>query len=164
MTKRTLDTNLSIDKMTADISRNGVFDMLHSLSNVCLFDGEENQDFVPVTKHEYIKDIFERVFYDLKDVDGNDLSGKAEFQEKYISTLEKCDIENTIDLIYKLIGKKIKLGSAIYYKDDMDAELPKDVVIVIEMIKHLHFHRVPKKFVAGFLLLMVRFIYFPLNN
>ena len=85
--------------------------MLHSLSSVCLFDGEENQDFVPVTKHEYIKNIFERVFSNLKDVDGNDLSGKAEFQEKYISTLEKCDIENTIDLIYKLIGKKIKLGS-----------------------------------------------------
>lgn len=55
--------------------------MLHSLSSVCLFDGEENQDFVPVTKHEYIKTSLKECFLNLKDVDGNDLSGKAEFQE-----------------------------------------------------------------------------------
>ena len=69
-----------------------------------------------------------------------------------------------MDLVYNLISKNLKLENTLYYKDDMDAELPKDVIAVIEMIKHLHSHRVPKKFVAGFLLLMVRFVYFPLNN
>lgn len=147
-----------------DISRNGVFGMLHSLSNVCLFGDEDNQDFVPVTRSDYAKDIFERVFSNLKDVNGNDLSERVDFKESYIPTLEKCDIENSMDLVYNLISKNLKLENTLYYKDDMDAELPKDVIAVIEMIKHLHSHRVPKKFVAGFLLLMVRFVYFPLNN
>jgi hypothetical protein len=65
-----------------------------------------------------------------------------------------------MDMIYKLLNKHIASQDFAYFKDDDETSLPRDVIKILEFMNHLHKVKVPKRFVAGFLMLMVKFTYF----
>lgn len=140
--------------------------MKHSLDDVAIvfYEGDDAQSKVVVSKKDRIKAMFTNVFSNLNDRNGSIIGEKAVFKDSFLSTIIKCDIENSMDLIYNMLEKHIETKDMAYYRDDMDAEPSKEILKVVELIHHLHSHRIPRKYVAGFLLLMVRFIYFPLNN
>ena len=110
----------------------------------------------------YIENMFDRVFSDLSDINGMALAGRVKYELSYKKIIEKCNIENSMDVVYKLLNKHVKSQESIYFKDDHESIPSPDVLKIIELLNYLHDKRIPKKFVCGFLLLIVKFIYFPL--
>lgn len=116
------------------------------------------------TQGNYVENMFDRVFSTLSDSNGMSLKDRAKFKHSYSDIIEKCNIENSMDLIYKLLNKSILGNNNIYFIDKDDSQLPKDVCQILQFLNHLHDNRIPKRFIGGFLLLMVKFVYFPLTE
>jgi hypothetical protein len=134
------------------------------LKDAIAYVNHDDDAFEFYTQGNYVKNMFDRVFFTLSDSNGVSLKGRAKFKHVYTEIIEKCSIENSMDLIYKLLNKNVKSNDNIYFIDNDDSELPKDVCQILRFLNHLHNSRVPKRFVGGFLLLMVKFMYFPLTE
>jgi hypothetical protein len=142
----------------------GVISMKYQLDGVVFADLHDSNNVEFFSQGDYIENMFDRVFSTLTDINGIPLKGRANFKDSYKNTFEKCNIENSMVMIYKLINKHVQGQNTLYFKDDCDSELSSDVSKILELLNHLHVNRIPKRFVAGFLLLMVKFIYFPLSG
>ena len=142
--------------------------MMHRLNNMVVIDSltslidndDENLEFY--SQGDYIENMFDRVFEDLNDKNGNAIRNKARFKLSYLNTIEKCNIENSMDLIYRMLNKHISPQESTYFKDNKESMPSNDVLKVLEFMRHLHEKKVPKRFVGGFLVLMTKFVYFPL--
>ena len=136
--------------------------MKHSLKNMVVvesFIDDENLEFY--SQGDYIENMFDKVFEDLVDKNGESLRGKARFNPSYLKTIEKCNIENSMDLIYRMLNTHVCPQDSAYFKDDDDSTPSDDVLKVLEFMRHLHNKRIPKRFVGGFLVLMTKFVFFP---
>lgn len=136
--------------------------MIHRLDDIDVINCHVDDNFDFYYYGNYIEDMFDRVFSDLSDINGVALAGRLKYESSYRRIIEKCNIENSMSLVYKLLNKHIKSQESIYFKDDYDSMPSSDVLKIIEFLSYLHDKRIPKKFVCGFLLLMVKFVYFPL--
>lgn len=136
--------------------------MMHSLENVMVVDCQDDVEFY--AEGNYLEEMFDKVFFDLIDNAGTPLKGRAKYKNSFNGILEKCNIENSIDLVYKLLNKHVSKQEVAYYVDNDKSVLSPDVLKVLEFLNHLHGKKVPKRFVGGFLLLMVKFVYFPSTN
>jgi hypothetical protein len=134
---------------------------MHRLDNVVFLDCQEDDNLEFYSKNDYLESIFNKVFSELHDNNGVLLGNRAIFKHSYINVLEKCNIENSMNIIYKLLNRHLESQESSYFKDDGENLPSGDVLKVIELLNILHVNKVPKRFVAGFLLLMVKFVYFP---
>lgn len=124
---------------------------------------DDEYDASSYLEQDNLEKIFLQVFEKINDSNGIPLIGRIKFNESYIQIIEKCTIENSMDLIYRLLNKHIDSQETVYFKDDEKSLPSLDVLKVLELLRHLHEIRIPKKFVCGFLLLLVKFIYFPIQ-
>jgi hypothetical protein len=138
--------------------------MKYRLDGVVFADLHDSDNVEFYSQDNYVEDMFDKVFSTLVDNNGIPLKGRAKFKDCYNDTFEKCNIENSMDIVYKLLNKHVQGQNTLYFRDDSDAELSFDVLKILELLNHLHINKIPKRFVAGFLLLMVKFIYFPLSG
>jgi len=136
--------------------------MMHSLKNVMVIDCQDDVEFY--AEGNYLEEMFDKVFLNLNDSDGIPLKGRAKYKNNFNDILEKCNIENSIDLVYKLLNKHVSKQDDGYYVDNDESVPSPDVLKVLEFLSHLHDKKIPKRFVGGFLILMVKFVYFPLIN
>ena len=134
--------------------------MMHRLSDALVIDLQDGQNLEFYSQGDYVKGIFYKVFENLNDKNGVSLKGKIDFKPSYLDIIEKCNIENSMNIIYKLLNKHIASQDFTYFKDDDETSLPRDVMKILEFMNHLHKVKVPKRFVAGFLMLMVKFTCF----
>lgn len=137
---------------------------MHRLDNVVFLDCQEDDNLEFYSKNDYLESLFNKVFSELCDNNGVLLGRRAIFKNSYINILEKCNIENSMDIIYKLLNKHVESQESLYFKDDGENLPSSDVLKIIELLNILHLNKVPKRFIAGFLLLMVKFVYFPLAS
>lgn len=137
--------------------------MMHRLSDICVSFVDDEYDASSYLEQDNLEKIFLQVFEKINDSNGIPLIGRIKFNESYIQIIEKCTIENSMDLIYRLLNKHIDSQETVYFKDDEKSLPSLDVLKVLELLRHLHEIRIPKKFVCGFLLLLVKFIYFPIQ-
>lgn len=135
--------------------------MMHRLDDVVFFDLQD-EDFEYTSENNCVKKIFKKVFENLDDMNGLPLKDRAKFKDSYHNILEKCTIENSMEIVYNLINKHIPSQENVYFKDDSEKFPSPDIIKIIEFLNYLHEIKVPKKFVGGFLLLIVKFVYFPL--
>lgn len=136
---------------------------MHRLSDICVSFVDDEYDASSYLEQDNLEKIFLQVFEKINDSNGIPLIGRIKFNESYIQIIEKCTIENSMDLIYRLLNKHIDSQETVYFKDDEKSLPSLDVLKVLELLRHLHEIRIPKKFVCGFLLLLVKFIYFPIQ-
>lgn len=136
----------------------------------------------PGTQRSYfaIEKLFYHVFNDLKDQKGELLTNKIVFRKTYYDVILKCDICNSMEYIYSLLNKFIPPSEKIYHREESiefvdeldyvdesndqldnsnDCNLPEDVAKIIFLIRYLEEKRIPQEFVAGFLILMIKYIY-----
>jgi len=137
---------------------------MHRLDDVCFYDVSEEENFDFYLDEENLEKTFYKVFENLNDVNGSPITNKIVFKKSYIQVVEKCTIENSMDLIYSLLNKHLDYQETTYFRDDSESLPSSDVLKVIELIRHLHGMKIPKRFIGGFLLLMVKFIYFPIQQ
>ncbi len=133
---------------------------MHRLDNMIIVDSHDDENLEFYSQGEYVENMFDRVFEDLNDKNGNCLKNKVKFRSSYLNTLEKCTIENSMELIYKLLNSHLSSQETVYFRDDEESTLSSDILKVLEFMRHLHNKRIPKRFVGGFLVLMTKFVYF----
>lgn len=127
-----------------------------------------------------IEKLFYHVFNDLKDNKGELLTNKIIFRKTYYDVILKCDICNSMEYIYSLLNKFVPPSEKIYHREESvefideldyidesndqldesnDCNLSEDVAKIIFFIHYLEEKRIPQEFVAGFLILMIKYIY-----
>jgi hypothetical protein len=136
--------------------------MKYRLDDVIIVDSCEDENIEVINETHCVKTMFYKVFESLKDINGLSLKNRVKFKDSYNNLLEKCTLDNSMELIYKLLNKHILPQESSYYKDEQESMPSNDVLKVIELLNYLHQLKIPKKFVGGFLLLTVKFVYFPL--
>lgn len=137
---------------------------MHRFDGITIIDSQDEDNIEFYSQGNYVEDMFDRVFNDLNDSKGVSLRGRAKFKESYLNVIEKCNIENSMDLVYKLLNKHINTQEKTYFSDDDESLPPKDILKVLEFIRYLHSKKIPKRFVGGFLILIIKLVYFPLNQ
>lgn len=133
---------------------------MHRLENISLFDDYEDENIEFYSRDNYLEKMFYTVVESLTDKNGLPLKGRVNFKPSYFELIEKCNIENSMDIIYKLLNQHISSQDSVYFKDNEDSSLPQDVEKVLEFMRHLYKIKIPKRFVGGFLILMTKFVYF----
>ena len=133
---------------------------MHRLDNMVVIDNHDDENIEFYSQGDYVKNMFDRVFENLNDKDGNSLKNKVKYKQSYLNTIEKCTIENSMELIYKLLNTYLSSQDSTYFRDNEESMLSADVLKVLEFMRHLHDKKVPKRFVGGFLVLMTKFVYF----
>lgn len=160
---------------------NGVLIVKLSLDHVVSFDCfDDETDFVEKVEtidtrsYNSIEKHFIKVFSNLKDAKGNIIGEKINFSKSDFNIILKCDISNSMDFCYSLLNKHIPSTQKIYFIDESlsatDAfddlverneinNLPDDVAKIVEFIHFLSGLKIPQEFVAGFLILMIKYNY-----
>lgn len=138
--------------------------MMHRFSDIVVIDSCEEDNVEFYSQGSYVENMFDRVFDDLNDSKGVCLKDRVKFKNSYLNVIEKCNIENSMDVIYKLLNKHISPQETTYFSDDEEVLPSEDILKVLEFMRHLHRKKIPKRFVGGFLILMVKLVYFPLSE
>lgn len=151
-----------------EFSLNDVFD-----SNL-VDDFESNPQETPVdtTSFSYISGLCAKVIDKLHDLTGKKPNFNFEFTESYYELVKRCDIINSMDFIYKMIFRYVSPNNQINVsvedvQQDSEDEVefydepntPQEMVIVIDLIQILHQLKIPKQYIAGFLIIMIKYKY-----
>lgn len=141
-----------------------------------LSDEEENHQPAPIDPKSYqaVEKHFRTVFDNLKDSNGEVFGKKVQFCQKYYDIILKCDLNNSMDFVYQLLNKHIPADENTYFVDDSQLitddideaidnnqsnSLPDDVSKILEFNYFLQSHKIPQEFVAGFFIIMIKYIY-----
>ena len=149
--------------------------LLSSIDWIEVFSNDEEiQQVSDPRSYDQVEKHFIKVFNNVKDSDGVIVGDKIKFCEKYYNILLRCDINNSMSFIYTLLNKHIPADENTYFVDDAQIltdnfnemvesnnsnNLPDDVKRILEFIYRLSDLKIPQEFVAGFLILMIKYVY-----
>ena len=62
---------------------------MHRLDNMVVIDNHDDENIEFYSQGDYVKNMFDRVFENLNDKDGNSLKNKVKYKQSYLNTIEK---------------------------------------------------------------------------
>jgi hypothetical protein len=137
-------------------------------------DSVEKIEVIDPRSYDSIEKHFIKVFSNLEDLKGSIIGEKIKFSKSDCNIILKCDINNSMDFCYSILNKHIPATQKVYFVDEsLDStdsfenlmernnanNLPDDVAKIVEFIHFLSGLKIPQEFVAGFLILMIKYKY-----
>ena len=149
--------------------------LLSSIDWIEIFSNDDEiQEVIDIKSYNQVEKYFNKVFNNVKDANGVIIGDRIKFCEKYYNIILRCDINNSMGFIYTLLNKFIPADENTYFVDDTQIltddfeemvgsnnanNLPDDVKKVLEFTYMLSDLKIPQEFVAGFLILMIKYVY-----